>query len=151
MITLSQRTERRKVMPMTMTKDSGEAAQVNALHARLLGLHKMLLDLVRAEYEREHGPVGGPGPLLQLVTQDPAFAWLRPLSMLLVEMDDADEVARAGGVRALVDAVFRPGNVFSDRYQGVMTSRPEVARAHAEAMRMLEALPPRPVAAVETP
>jgi hypothetical protein len=84
-------------MPNTPRPTSTPA---NVLHSRLLDLHKQLLDLVRADYEREHGPIGGPGPLLQLVTQDPAFAWLRPLSMLLVEMDDPTEVARVGGVRS---------------------------------------------------
>jgi hypothetical protein len=117
------------------------AAQANALHSQLLELHRVLLDLVRAEYEREHGPVGGPGPLLQLVTRDPAFAWLRPLSMLLIEMDDADAVASAGGLRPLVEALFAPGNVFSARYQAVSSSTPDISRAHAEAMRLLNALP----------
>jgi hypothetical protein len=142
-ITLLPPGDRRKVAAMQKVSSDATRANVNALHARLLELHKILLDLVRAEYEREHGPVGGPGALLQLVTQDPAFAWLRPLSMLLVEMDDADEVARAGGVRPLVEALFRPGNVFSDRYQDVMASAPAVTSAHAEAMRLLDALPPK--------
>lgn len=120
---------------------SAATAQANALHARLLELHKMLLDIVRAEYEREHGPIGGPGPLLQLVTGDPAFAWLRPLSMLLVEMDDPEALARAGGTRALVDAAFAPGNVFSDRYLALAASTPGVTHAHAATMKLLDALP----------
>ncbi|MDB5218183.1 MAG: uncharacterized protein JWO86_6110 [Myxococcaceae bacterium] len=124
-----------------MQNGSTDTAQANALHSQLLELHRVLLQLVRGDYEREHGPVGGPGALLQLVTGDPAFAWLRPLSMLLVEMDDAEVVARAGGTRRLVEAVFAPGNVFSDRYGAVSSSTPEVTRAHAEAMRLLEALP----------
>jgi hypothetical protein len=116
-------------------------AQEAALHGRLLDLHRMLLELVRDEYEQEHGPIGGPGPLLQLVTQDPAFQWLRPLSMLLVEMDDPEALARAGGTRPLVEAVFRPGNVFADRYHSVVTTTPALTRAHAEAMILLEMLP----------
>jgi hypothetical protein len=128
---------------VTLTKDPRATAPANALHSRLLGLHKMLLDIVRAEYEREHGAIGGPGPLLQLVTQDPAFAWLRPLSMLLVEMDDPTEVARAGGVRPLVEAAFRAGNVFSDRYQEVAASSPDVSAANTEVKSLIEALPQR--------
>jgi hypothetical protein len=124
-----------------MQNVSSEKARENALHARLLALHKMLLDLVRAEYEVEHGPVGGPGALLQLVTQNPVFAWLRPLSMLLVEMDDPEAIARAGSARRLVEAVFSPGNVFADRYHAVVATTPAVTRAHAETMGLLEALP----------
>jgi hypothetical protein len=127
-------------MPNTPRPTSTPA---NVLHSRLLDLHKQLLDLVRADYEREHGPIGGPGPLLQLVTQDPAFAWLRPLSMLLVEMDDPDEVARAGGVRSLVEAAFRAGNAFFDRYQTVMASSPDVSAANTEVKTLIEALPQR--------
>jgi hypothetical protein len=123
-----------------MQNAASEQAKANAVHERLLALHKLLLDLVRAEYEVEHGPIGGPGPLLQLVTQDPAFAWLRPLSMLLVEMDDPEALARAGGTRPLVLAVFAPGNVFADRYRHFVATTPAVARAHAEAMGLIEAL-----------
>lgn len=128
---------------MTTPKDPRATSPANALHSRLLGLHKMLLDIVRAEYEKEHGPVGGPGPLLQLVTQDPAFAWLRPLSMLLVEMDDPTEVARAGGIRPLVETAFRAGNVFSDRYHATVASSADVSAANTEVKSLIDALPQR--------
>ncbi len=111
------------------------------LHARLLDLHKVLLDLERAAYERENGKVSGPGEMLQLVTQHAAFAWLRPLSMLLVELDDDEVLARAGGPRALVEAMLRPGNVFYDRYVEVLKANPSVAPADAAARNALKALP----------
>jgi hypothetical protein len=120
--------------PSTNTK-----AVLDTLHARLLELHKVLLDIVRAEYEEEHGPVPGPGALLQLVTQHEAFAWLHPLSMLLVELDDKDAVAGAGGARALTEAVFSPGNVFYDRFITVAPS-PALGAAHDAARRAIEAL-----------
>ncbi|MDB4933365.1 MAG: hypothetical protein JWP87_337 [Labilithrix sp.] len=123
---------------MTDSSTNSKAA-LDALHARLLELHKVLLDIVRAEYEREHGPVSGPGALLQLVTRDEAFAWLHPLSMLLVELDDDEAVARAGGPRALTEAVFRPGTVFNDRLITVAPS-PAFTTAHDAAMRALKAL-----------
>jgi hypothetical protein len=112
-----------------------------ALHARLLELHKALLDVVRADYEREHGVVRSAGELLQLVIGDAAFAWLRPLSALLVELDDTEALARAGGPRALTELVFRPGNLFYDRLLEVLQSTPSVVLPHAEAMRALKSLP----------
>ena len=109
--------------------------------AALLELHRELLAVERAAYEMANGPVGGPGPFLQLLTGHPAFAWLRPLSMLIIELDDEEVLAKAGGPRALGDALFRPGNVFSDRYREVIASMPSSVPAHGEAMRALHALP----------
>jgi hypothetical protein len=65
----------------------------------------------------------------------------RVRSMLLVEMDDPEALARAGGTRALVDAMFAPGNVFSDRYLALAASTPGVTHAHAATMKLLDALP----------
>jgi len=110
------------------------------IHA-LLELHRELLAIARAEYEVANGPIGGPGAFLQLLTQDEAFAWLRPLSMLIVELDDPEVLAKVGGPRALGDAVFAPGNAFSDRYAPVLESTKALAAAHGEVMRALKALP----------
>lgn len=126
----------------TMPAPTATSAHKDALIARLLDLHKTLLDLTRAEYEREHGAVTSTGALLQLVTQDPAFAWLRPVSQLIVALDDEDALAEAGGARALAERVFTPGNVFYDRYVGVLQVDPAIVLAHAETMRAVKALPP---------
>jgi hypothetical protein len=55
----------------------------------LLQQHKLLLDRQRGKYEAIHGPIGGPGPFLNLVLSDPYFAWLRQISTLIVEIDEA--------------------------------------------------------------
>ena len=66
----------------------------------LLRVHKALLDDARIRYEREQGRIEGSGALLQLVLNDPWFAWLHPLSGLVVQIDEllaADEpTARTG-------------------------------------------------------
>jgi hypothetical protein len=110
------------------------------IHA-LLELHRELLGIARAEYEVTNGPIGGAGAFLQLLTQDEAFAWLRPLSMLIVELDDPEVLAKVGGPRVLGEAAFKPGNAFSDRYGPVLAATPSLAAAHGEAMRALKALP----------
>lgn len=125
----------------TMPAPTSTSANKDALIARLLDLHKTLLDLTRAEYEREHGAVTSTGALLQLVTQDPAFAWLRPVSQLIVALDDEDALAEAGGARALAERVFTAGNVFYDRYVDVLQADPAIVLAHAETMRAVKALP----------
>ena len=112
------------------------------LHARLLELHRMLLALVRAEYEKEHGAVPNAGAMLQLVINHEAFAWLRPLSTLLVELDDKDLVPDGAAARAAVEKLLSSGNAFSARYAAVLeAASPEIAAEHGEVMRILKGLP----------
>src|SRR2546430_2752861 len=59
---------------------------IEQLGARLRTLHSALIEIARADYEREHGPVGGP-QLLHLLLHDAGFAWLRALSMLMADID----------------------------------------------------------------
>jgi len=55
----------------------------------LLQLHKSLLDLERAVYERDVAPITSTGQFLNLVLEDPAFQWLRELSSFIVVIDEA--------------------------------------------------------------
>ena len=55
---------------------------------KLLHLHKTLLDWERAAYHCAHGRTS-PGQLLKIVMTDPQFAWLRPVSELIVRIDEA--------------------------------------------------------------
>ena len=57
----------------------------------LLALHKVVVDSERVSYEQTVGPIQSPGHFLQLLTGDPWFAWLQPLSQLIVAMDEALE------------------------------------------------------------
>ena len=54
---------------------------------RMLRLHKILLDVERADFERESGPLTS-GALLQLVINHEQFAWLRKLSAMVVQIDE---------------------------------------------------------------
>jgi hypothetical protein len=63
--------------------------RLNEAHGGLLRVHKALLDHERVRYERERGPIDGPGEFLQLVISDPWFAWLHPISELAVQIDEA--------------------------------------------------------------
>jgi len=64
-----------------------------------------LLESERASYEQVFGKIGSSYQFLQLVMTDPWFAWLRPVSQLIVAMDElveAKEPLTAAGVEALV-------------------------------------------------
>jgi hypothetical protein len=53
----------------------------------LLKLHKTLLDHERAIYEGING-TQTPAQFLNILIDDPDFAWLRKFSMLIVEIDE---------------------------------------------------------------
>lgn len=53
----------------------------------LLKLHKTLLDHERRIYEGINGPVNS-GQFLNLLIEDPDFAWLRKFSTLIVDIDE---------------------------------------------------------------
>ena len=53
----------------------------------LLKLHKSLLDHERRIYEGINGPLNS-GQFLNVLLEDPDFAWLRKFSTLIVEVDE---------------------------------------------------------------
>ena len=63
------------------------AERLREVRLRLLDLHKVLLDDSRTAYELDRGRIPTNATLLQLVINDPWFAWLRPLSELVVRID----------------------------------------------------------------
>jgi hypothetical protein len=117
----------------------------------LLRLHKALLDDERQSYERVHGRIASSGAFLQLVLGDPWFAWLRPLSQLMVKLDELDEnreqatsedvTATLASARALLTP-SEEGERFGRQYYDALQRSPDVGLAHAE-VRALLAQPPR--------
>jgi len=112
-------------------------------------VHKALLEEERIRYEREVGPVGSAGRLLQLVISDPWFSWLHPMTELVVQMDElvaAKEPAPEGTGEALLAHARRllspsaEGDAFQHRYHAALQASPAVVLAHGEAMRRLAAL-----------
>lgn len=121
--------------------------RVRELRLGLLRLHKALLDAERAAYERARGQVTA-GELLQLVINDEQFAWLRPVSELIVSIDemlDADEPATAADAEALLAQareLIRPeeaGGGFGRKYFAAIQQSPDVVLAHREVTRLLSA------------
>ena len=115
--------------------------------AALREVHRALVQVVRKAYEREVGPAGGPGQMLRLLTEDPYFAWLHPMSELIVDLDSllAQEILPAGtvaGVRQEIDRLTQAGgSPFWDKYAPLLQSAPDVVMAHGRLRRALNALP----------
>jgi hypothetical protein len=112
----------------------------------LLVLHKALVDSERITYEKTVGAIQSPNHFLQLLTRDPWFAWLQPLSQLIVSMDetlDGKEALTAAGVDAAVQqtrALLAPsetGEGFSRHYFEALQRTPDVVIAHGELIKVL--------------
>lgn len=115
-------------------------SQVHRVRENLLELHKTLLDAVRVDYEREHGRVETAGALLQLVVSDPAFAWLRPLSQLIVAIDELEPEAGPKVVGEMVEALVERDAKFSQTYRAWLQASPHVVMQHSKTMRSVSAL-----------
>ena len=76
----------------------------------LLALHKALVDSERISYESTIGAIRSPNQFLQLLITDPWFAWLQPLSQLIVSMDEALD-AKEQLTATVVDAAVKEAGV----------------------------------------
>ena len=112
----------------------------------LLRLHKTLLESERVAFERFRGRVSSSGEFLQLVITDPWFAWLHPLSELVVQMDealDADNPLTSGDIKSLIEQARKlltpseEGDGFDKRYYDTLQRDPDVVLAHAEVAKVL--------------
>jgi len=119
---------------------------LNDLRQALLRLHKTLLDWERAGYERIHGRQSS-NDLLNVLLNDPQFAWLRPISQLIVRIDEllADKTPPmrndVDAVVAQVKGLTSPnaeGNVYERRYDTVLQENPDAVFAHRDVLKLLK-------------
>jgi hypothetical protein len=115
------------------------------LRNRLLQLHKVLLEDERRTYERVHGRIPSPGAFLQLLLSDSWFAWLRPVTSLVVEIDEAlagkepttEELTQQllRQARALLTET-EGGRGLGKGYFDALQRNPDVAVSHGEVMKI---------------
>ena len=122
--------------------------RVHDIRRGLLGVHKALLESERVTFERARGRVASSGEFLQLVMRDPWFAWLQPLSEMIVQIDetlDVEEAATEVAARHLLErarVMLRPseaGNLFEKKYYDALQRDPAVVLAHAGVSKLLAA------------
>ncbi|EEF62260.1 hypothetical protein [Pedosphaera parvula] len=119
---------------------------LQALRQSILDLHKTLIDSEKVGYEQTFGPIESQNKFLQLLISDPWFAWLHPLSELVVVMDEtldgeepvtAEIVKRfAAETKALLKA-SEEGEGFERSYFEALQREPDVVMAHAEVAKRL--------------
>lgn len=115
------------------------------LRRLLLQLHKTLIDWQRAEYERGHGRLQT-SQLLNVMFNDPEFAWLRSMSGLIVRIDEALEVKPpkepiasgplVAGARDLVAP--EAGSPYAQRYHAALQELPDAVLAHRDLVTLLK-------------
>ena len=122
-----------------------ELLHVDQLRHALLRLHKALLDDERVSYERVYGRIASNGEFLQLVLSHAWFAWLRPLSRLIAQLDElevegtspsAEITAFMASVRTLITPA-EEGTGFGKHYYDALQRTPDVVLAHAAVRALL--------------
>ena len=90
-----------KIEVMTTELENGNGALNDATRQKLrdvskafLRFHKTLLDAAKAGYEAKNGAIANANSYLQLVLDDPHFAWLRKISSLVALLDEAPSLRR---------------------------------------------------------
>jgi hypothetical protein len=121
-----------------------DRALLAELRRLLLQLHKTLIDWQRADYERVHGRLQTT-QLLQAIFDDPAFAWLRSMSGLIVRIDEALEVkppdvSETGPLVAQARELVAPdaGTPYALRYHAALQELPEAVLAHRDLVTLLK-------------
>lgn len=131
-------------MPDATPTDS--VKRLAAIRHAMMHLHRALLESERVRYERLNGRVGSNADFLQLALHDPWFAWLRPMSALIVAMDERMDPDAEPGVpapeslmeqaRELMRADEEGGD-FPSHYHDALQRDPAVVMAHASVQRLL--------------
>jgi hypothetical protein len=128
------------------TELSVDTSVLKTLRLALLRLHKTLLDWERAAYERVNGRQSS-NALLEALLKDPQFAWLRPLSQLVVRIDEMleDDVPPCENDVEVVLAHARDltradetGNPYEQRYFAALQGNPDAVFAHRDVVALLK-------------
>lgn len=120
--------------------------QLDALSSRLRDLYSRIVELERAFQPRETGLA-----LMDRMTNDPTWAWLRPLSRLIAEIDhvlagpdvgDSELAVAAAQVKGLVNGEGDLKNTeFLDRYRSLLQLDPALTTLHGDVRRALSQFP----------
>jgi hypothetical protein len=122
------------------TPDSPERAELRSAlretSKQLIALHRQLINVAKEDFAFATGAMPPPAELLRLLTDDPFFRWLKPMTALIVEIDEMArtdfEPAAALAIGHRLAAMFdgTQGD-FAEQYLPLLQREVEVAIAHA--------------------
>jgi hypothetical protein len=127
-----------------MTNDTARQ-HLTELRKALLRLHKALIDSEQIEYARLFGPIASPAALIHLIEHDPWFAWLHPISNIIVTIDEAldagegitdYDVSEFTKTASATLAPSESGEGFARHYYEALQRDPDVILAHANVTRL---------------
>jgi hypothetical protein len=125
---------------------AGVRQRLTELRDALLRLHKALMESERVSYEQTFGKIQSPYQFLKLLTEDPWFAWFRPVSQLIAAMDETLEAKEPLTVATVDELISRAktmlvptenGEGFSQHYDEALQRDPDVVFAHAAAAKLI--------------
>ena len=125
------------------TPDSPDRAALRGtlreLSKALMPLHRHLIEAAKSDYSFGYTPVESPGHLLRLMSEDPFFAWLKPLTSIIVEID---EMTRRDFERGDAIAIGRRIEDFlgQTQYVEMLQREVDVAAGHAAVRKILSRL-----------
>ncbi len=126
-------------------EEEGVRARLETLRSSLLTLHKALVESERVEYEQTVAKILSPNHFLHLLTNDPWFAWLSPLSKLIVSIDEAvdgEEPLTHARVDGLVKeaagllVASETGDGFAQNYFEALQRDPDVVLAQGQVTKL---------------
>ena len=112
----------------------------------LLPMHRAMIDAAKDEYSFGIAPIESPTHLLQLIQGDAFFEWLKPITALIVEIDEmvrrdfttADAIAIADRLDGLFGLKADPS--FSERYVPLLQSEIDITVGHAAIRKLIARL-----------
>lgn len=116
----------------------------------LIPLHRNLIDEAKSDYVFAYEVVASPTHLLKLLKEHPFFAWLKPITSLIVDIDELARVDfHADDIASIFDRINRlfgheSEADFAAHYIPILQNNIDVAMAHGalrQAMRKLEREP----------
>jgi hypothetical protein len=134
-------------MPVDINPDRSSLQHLRELRPILLALHKALMEEERVNYEQTYGPIANKGEYFQLVLGHEWFQWLRPISQMIVRIDErlsAKNLDKAEPPEILlteVKALLNPlegGSFEEQRYYRAIQSNPDVAQMHTKVLKIFE-------------
>ena len=105
------------------------------------------MDQQKAEYEQVYGRISTTGELLNLVLDDPHFAWLRQLSGMIVQIDEIVAARSKAGFQeaaATLEALGKllvpseSGTPFQQNYWRAIQTHPDVLMMHGDVRKLLQ-------------
>jgi hypothetical protein len=132
-------------MPVDTNPDRSALQHLRELRPLLLALHKALMEEERTSYEQTYGPIASKGEYFQLVLGHEWFQWLRPISQLIVRIDERlsakkpEEAEPPEILLTEVKALLNPleaGSPPEQRYHRAIEFNPNVALMHAQVLKI---------------